>query len=65
MGLTCKVCQSTDLISRDTAIEYGDGAIRVYMNCATDEGHDPEASVQFDPPDPPPRRRPGESFPRA
>ncbi|MDP8951783.1 MAG: hypothetical protein M3N18_06040 [Actinomycetota bacterium] len=63
--LTCKVCQSDDLISRDTGIQYGDGAVRVYLNCADDESHDTGASVQFDGPPPSPQRRSGETAPRA
>ncbi len=64
-GYTCRVCQSADLLARDTAIAFGDGAVRVYMDCANNMDHETGVSVQSDPPPAPPRRRPGETFPRA
>jgi hypothetical protein len=64
-GESCKVCGSRDLLARDTGIQFGDGALRVYLDCAEDPSHQTGVSVQWDGPPPPPRRLPGESSPRA
>jgi hypothetical protein len=48
-GSACRVCGTPNLISRDTAIGHADGTVRVYLDCAMFEGHDAEASLEFDP----------------
>ena len=64
-GLTCKVCNSPRLVSRDTGRKYADGPVRVYLDCYDNEDHDTGASVQSDSPSPPPMHYPGETAPRA
>lgn len=63
-SLTCKVCSSSDLLSRDTGQKYANVAVRVYLDCANNEDHETGPSVQSEPPPPPPPRRPGETTPR-
>jgi hypothetical protein len=53
------------LVSRETGVAFGDGPVRVYLNCANDENHVTGAEVTFDPKNPPPMHYPGETAPRA
>ena len=75
-GSICGECKSYNLKSRDTAILFGTGAVRVYMDCGENPEHDTKgAGMQFEREGaerllgiyvqtPPPRRYPGETSSR-
>jgi hypothetical protein len=74
-GLLCQVCESP-LRSRGTAIGFGDGSIRVYLDCYKNRAHRNRASLFFNAQEArsllnisastrPRRRNPGETTPRA